>query len=185
MFELLALTGGFWFFLFVIFVLVIGVVSTEFDSFFGGGITLILLGAGAQFLFDIPVWSSIVANPFLVIAGLVAYIAVGITYGVYFRYADYIRKSANYIKHDWEEFKKKHPGASNDDFRKSSYYSSYTPSKNSDKIAAWVMLWPWGVFWDLCHKPIRWVYNNMYSFTGRLLDNVGARVSDRILNEKK
>jgi hypothetical protein len=107
MFELLALTGGFWFFLFVIFVLVIGVVSTEFDSFFGGGITLILLGAGAQFLFDIPVWSSIVANPFLVIAGLVAYIAVGITYGVYFRYADYIRKSANYIKHDWEEFKKK------------------------------------------------------------------------------
>ena len=185
MFEMLALTGGFWFFLFVMFILVVGVVSTEIDSFFGGAITLIFLAAGSQFLFGYPVWASIVANPLLVVVGVVAYVAVGIVYGVYFRYADFLRKRADNIKQSWDSFKKKNANATHDDFRNAYEYKDYTPSANSDKIIAWVMLWPWGVFWDLCHKPIRWVYNNMYSFTGQLLDRVGAKISDRILNEKK
>ena len=185
MFEALALTGGFWFFLFVIFILVAGVVSTELDSFFGGGLTLILLAGGSQFLFGVPVWASIVANPFLVVAGLVAYATAGIVYGVYFRYADFLRKEADNIKRDWNRYQKQYPNDTRENFRDSEFYRDYAPYRNKDRIVAWVMLWPWGVFWDLCHKPFRWIYNNMYTFTGKLLDRVSAKISDRIIDEKK
>lgn len=192
MFEALALLGGFWFFLFVIFILAAGILCAEFNNFFGAGATLVGLAAGSQFLFGIPVWSSIIENPFLVIVGIVAYAAIGMFYAIVFRYADYLRKNKHNIRAAWGDFqvsyKKGHGEDSNptrEEFRKSLQYRDFTPSYNSEKITAWVMMWPWAVFWDLCHKPVRWVYNNMYSFAGRMLDAVGARISDKILNEKE
>lgn len=184
MFEALALTGGFWFFLFVVFVIITGIVSNEMDSFFGGGLTLVLLAGGSQFLFGIPVWASIVANPFLVILGIVAYTAIGIAYGVFVRYAEFLNDNADKIKSKWNSFLRENPAATTEEFRKSSYYRDFTPSHNAEKIVLWVTLWPWGALWDLSHKPIRYVYNNMYGLTGRLLDSVGARISDRIINRK-
>ncbi len=185
MFEAIALTGGFWFFLFVVFVLIAGIVSNEMDSFFGGGLTLVMLAGGSQFLFGIPVWSSIVANPFLVILGIVVYTAIGIAYGVFIRYAEFLNDNADRIKSHWNEYRRDNPNATTEDFRKSSYYRNYTPSFNADKIVLWVTLWPWGALWDLSHKPIRYVYNNLYGLTGRLLDAVGARISDRIINNDR
>lgn len=190
MFELFALVGGFWFFLFVVAIFACGIWSAETDNYFGGALTLIALALGAQFLFDIPVFSSIVANPLLLIVGVVAYIGIGLAYAVFYRYADFLKKNAHDIKMDWEnfqhEYKKQHGKDSNptrEQYRSSSYYNRFTPKHNADRIAAWVMMWPWAVFWDLCHRPIRWTYNNMYTFAGRALDTVGARVSDKILDK--
>lgn len=184
MFEALALIGGFWFFVFVVFVLGLGIVSNEFDSFFGGAVTLVVLAAGAQ-AFDVPVWQSIVANPLLVIVGLLVYTAIGIIYAVYIRYANFLHKRADDIKSSWKRFQQNNPKTTHDDFRRSSEYKQYTPAYNATKIMSWCMMWPWGVLWDLSHKPVRWIYNNMYSVTSHLLERVSNRISDKILNEKK
>lgn len=184
----MALAGGFWFFLFVVLVLGFGIVSAELDNVYGGIITLVFLTVGAQTILGIPVFQAIVANPLLIIVGIILYIVAGFVYGIMFRYSDFLNKNSDRITEKWETFVKEHKGPgepSRDDFRNSYEYRTYSPSANADRITAWVMLWPWGVFWDLCHKPIRWVYNNTYTFAGKLLDKVSARVSDRILDKVK
>ena len=192
MFELFALVGGFWFFLFVIAIFACGIWSAETDNYFGGAATLVILALGSQFLFGIPVFAAILANPLLLIVGVVAYIGIGLAYAVLYRYADFLRKKSVSITSSWGDFqisyKKQHGKDSTPtraDFRESQSYREYTPKYNADRIAAWVMMWPWAVFWDLSHKPIRWVYNNMYTFAGRALDRVGAKVSDKILDNQQ
>jgi hypothetical protein len=192
MFELglFALVGGFWFFLFIIAVFACGIWSAEYDNMFGGSFTLVALAAGAQFLFGIPVYQTILANPLLLVVGVVAYIGIGLAYAVMYRYADYLRRHASQIKRKWEEFQLSHQKThgkdttpTRSDFRNSYSYQEYAPKYNADRIAAWVMMWPWAVFWDLSHKPLRFMYNNMYSLAGKALDRVGATVSDKILDK--
>ena len=191
MFELFALVGGFWFFLFVIAIFACGIWSAETDNMFGGALTLLALAAGAQFLFGIPVFGAILANPLLLIVGVVAYIGIGLAYAVMYRYADYLRRHAYQIKMKWSEFQLSHQKThgkdttpTRSDFRNSYSYQEYAPKYNADRIAAWVMMWPWAVFWDLSHKPLRFVYNNMYTLAGKALDRVGARVSEKILDKQ-
>jgi len=191
MFEFFALLGGFWFFLFVLAIFACGILSAETDNMFGGAITLVLLAIGADVLFGYPVFSLILANPLLLIVGVVAYIAVGLAYAVMYRYADFLKRRAGDIKMKWGDFqisyKKEHgkdATPTRDQFRNSSTYTEFTPKYNADRIAAWVMMWPWAVFWDLSHKPLRFMYNNMYTFAGKALDRVGARVSDKILDKE-
>jgi hypothetical protein len=191
MFELFALVGGFWFFLFVIAIFACGIISAEHDNMFAGASTIIVLALGAQFLFGIPVFGSIIANPLLLVVGVVAYIGIGLAYAVLYRYSDYLTRKAVNIKMKWGDFqiafKKEHGNAvtpTRDDFRNSYSYREFTPKYNADRIAAWVMMWPWAVFWDLSHKPLLWLYNNLYSLAGRSLDRVGARVSDKILDKQ-
>lgn len=191
MFETLALLGGFWFFLFVVVVLAAGILCAEFDSFFGAAATLIVGLISLDILFGYAVWQSIVANPFVVVLYLAAYTAIGLAYGIFFRYADFLKKKKESVKRAWGDYQleyRKTNGADStptrEGFRESYKYKEFTPSYNSDRIAAWVMLWPWAVFWDLCHKPFRFIYDNLYTFAGRMLDAVGARVSNKILDEK-
>jgi hypothetical protein len=190
MFELFALVGGFWFFLFVIAIFVCGIWSAEYDNMFGGTFTLVALAAGAEFLFNVPVIATILANPLLLVGGVVAYIGVGMAYAVLYRYVDFLRQRASSIKLAWGEFQiaykkdndtKGEP--TRDMFRQSYQYQAYSPKYNADRIAAWVMMWPWAVFWDLSHKPIRWVYDTMYKFASRVLEKVSARVSNNILDK--
>ena len=182
MFESLALIGGFWFFLLAIAFLVAGIVSAECDNLWGACLTLILLAGTSELLFDIPILASISQNPILIVAGLAAYIVVALLYAVFYRYPCFLRNKAESITQEWINFLSKHPGETRDAFRLSTYYHRYTPSYNADRISTWALLWPWAIFWDLCHKPARWVYNTLYALAGRMLDNVGSKVSDSIID---
>lgn len=185
MFELLGLVGGFWFFLFVVACLVAGIVSNEMDNFFGGALTITFLAFGLQLFFGIPILQSIIANPLFIFLGLFVYTAVGVVYGVLFRYKDFLKEHKDGIKDSWKEYEGTTSHPTEEGFLKSYRYSEFSPSHNADRITAWILLWPWGVFWDLCHKPARFIYNNMHSFVGRMLDKVGMKVTKDIINEKK
>ena len=191
MFELFALVGGFWFFLFTVAIFACGIWSAEYDNMFTGTCTLVALAAGAQFLFGIPVIAAVLANPLLLVVGVVAYIGIGLAYAVMYRYADFLMQRTSDIKMDWGTFQIAYKGdndtsgdPTHEEFRASPNYVKYSPKYNADRIAAWAMMWPWAVFWDLTHKPIRWVYNTMYTFAGRMLEKVSTRVSDKILDQK-
>jgi hypothetical protein len=182
MFESLALIGGFWFFLIAIAVLAGGIISAECDNLWGAGLTLALLAGTSELLFNIPVLASIAANPLLVGVGLAAYTAVALLYAVFYRYAAFLRSNSYEIADSWSTFQKKNVTGTREDFRQSEHYRRYTPLYNVDRISTWALLWPWAMFWDLCHKPARWFYDTMYSLAGRMLNAVGARVSDGIID---
>jgi hypothetical protein len=181
--ETMAIMGGLWFFLFVAAIVVIGVVSAEIDNIFAAVITLILLIGGAQFIFAIPVGVAVFANPLIVIFGMVVYTVVGLGYAVFFRYVEYLNSQAELIRRYALDFYRQHKDATEDDFLDSEQYSRFTPSANVDKITAWVILWPWALLWDICSKPTTWIYNMVYSLAGVMLDNVGKRVTKKILKK--
>ena len=182
MLETLALVGGFWFFLLVVFILAVGIISSEFDSILGGIVTFILLAVA---LFYSGALSAIAGTPLLVILGLIVYVAAGFAYAILIRYPDYLQKYATYIQRDWEVFQENRSGdtVTREDFYSSSAYSEYTPKYNADRITAWVALWPWSLVWDLTHKPVRWLHKKLYNLAGEMLDRIGKRVFNRILDD--
>lgn len=184
MLETMALIGGFWFFVFMIFIIGLGIVAESFDSLLGATITFIITLMGLQFLFGIPVWASIAANPLVLVLVLAMYIATGLCYAIIYKYPHFLKNNEDDIKREWNKFSNQTEPATKEDFMNSSYYIRYTPSQNADRITAWVVLWPWGLLWDLISKPTTWLYNNIYSLAGKLLDSVGKKFLDRILKNK-
>jgi hypothetical protein len=191
MFEFLGLLGGFWFFCFVALVFALGIISAEFDSTFGGIVTMFMLLFGGQFLFDIPIWQTIVDKPILILFAIVVYISLGVIYTVAYRFSRWLNSRSVEIKSNWNSFSKlyerDHKGEypSGDEFRNSLSYSKFKPSANADLITTWIMLWPWAVFWDLCNRPIRYAYRNTRATVARMLDRVGAETTESIIRGDK
>lgn len=189
MFELFASVGGFGFFVLMMFVIAVGVVSAEFDSILGAMATFIFLAGATMIMGYWPSMPTVAENLFMIFAGLIAYIVVGLVYGVWYRYAGWLKSRKDSIQVEYNrfvgEYKKKNNGdyPSNDEFRGSSHYELFTPLYNADRIATWVALWPWAVFWDLCHKPIRFVYNAAYDIAAKALASVSRRISDKIIDD--
>lgn len=189
MFELFASVGGFGFFIVMMLVVAVGVVSAEFDSVLGVIVTFVVLAGTMVFMGYWPSVSTLWENLLMIAAGIFAYIGIGLVYGVLYRYAGWLKSRKDSIQVDYNrfvaEYKKKNNGdyPSNDEFRDSFHYETFTPLYNADKIATWVSLWPWAVFWDLCHKPIRFVYNTAYDIAVKALASVSRRISDKIIDD--
>jgi len=186
MFELIALTGGFWFFCFVIFILGLGIISAEMDSFLGACMTIALMALGAELLFSIPMLATIVANPLWIVLYILVYFVIGSAYGIFYRYPNWLKDRSESIGDQWLRYKYECDGkgkvASPSDFRTHKYYDMFRPKNNVDVITTWIVLWPWALFWDLCHKPVRWFYNIVYTSIGKMLDTVGNNTTDTIIN---
>lgn len=171
MFEMLALLGGFWFFILVVIVFAAGAASCEYDSIAGGIITAILLIGGLQLL-GYSIFSTIIASPFVVFLLLFGYIAAGAAYAVMYRYPKYLYKNRQDIERaykDWEKAGSERP------FESSHHFRDFSPGSNIERITSWVMLWPWGALWDLSHRPFIWFYNTVYKAIGKVLDRVAKR----------
>lgn len=183
MFETLALLGGFWFFVFVILVLGIGIVSSEFDSTIGGIITLVLLFSGLYLFGYFPIQTAI-STPLAILVISILYITVGFAYAILYRYPNYLNDHQDIIQDKWQNFlKESGENSTREDFYNNYRYCEFLPSQNVDRISAWITLWPWGVFWDLSHKPFRWTYRKLYHLAGNMLDSVSKRVFNRIIDK--
>lgn len=184
MFEMMALAGGFWFFLFMVAVLVGGVIVSEMDSFFAGTVTFVLTLAGLQ-MFGYPILASILGNPIFLLIFLGIYVAAGSAYAVFYRYPRFLKKNDTHIKDRYKQYLRSQSLVDNDEafdaFVDSPDYSKYRPGNNKDAIANWVLMWPWALFWDLLHRPIIWAYDNMYVGIGAALERVGKSVTRKIV----
>lgn len=189
MFELFASVGGFGFFVVMMFIIAVGVISAESDSVVGAVVTFVFLAGTMVFMGHWPSASTLWENLLMIAAGMIAYIGIGLVYGVLYRYAGWLKTEKVYVQVEYKrfvsEYTKKNNGdyPSNDEFRDSSHYEPFTPLYNADRIAIWVVLWPWAVFWDLCHKPIRFVYNTAYDIAAKALASVSRRISDKIIDD--
>jgi len=187
--ENLALTafvggfGGAWFAMFMLFFIVVGVIANEMDSFWMGVGTLLVGLAAMEWLFQIPVWASIAANPLMLVLYAAVYLAVGSLYTGVWSWPNYIKDRADHIKMDYGSFlnkrKLKGDADSFEEFLDSSEYR-YTASKNKDRLAAWVLMWPFGLIWDLSHRPARWLWNNVYAVLGTTFERVSKNTARKI-----
>ncbi len=187
--ENLALTafmggfGGAWFAIFMLVFIVVGVISNEMDSFWMGAATLLVGFFSMEFFFSIPVWASIAANPFMLAVYVVVYLAIGSLYTGVWSWPDYIRKRADNIKMDYGSFlnlnKKAGTTVNFEDFLNSNDYR-YSARKNKDRLAAWVIMWPFGLVWDLSHRPAIWIWDSVYTVLGSTFENVSKNTARKI-----
>ena len=166
-------------------VLVIGIASIEYDNWYGGFVSFLAVGVAAQWWFQVPVWATVLANPMLGIAALVAYILVGLAYATMIRFPRWIRACEPRIQSAWEDYVRRNPtDHSEEAFRESYSFRDFTASHNGDRIASWAVLWPWGVAWDLVNRPVRFIYRNLHTLFSRILASVERRAIRRVVVKK-
>ncbi len=159
---------------------VLGIASVEWDNWFGGFVTFVGTLAVVQWWFALPVWATIVANPLLIVGAVVAYVIIGLSYATLIRFPRWISACAPQISRLWDDYVKANPtDYSHDGFRQSYRFREYTASWNSDRIASWAIMWPWGLAWDLVNRPVRMVYRHIY----RAFEGVLARVERRAIEQ--
>ena len=180
--------GGVWFALFVLLFIVCGIFSAETDSFFTGTATFVLGLAGLDLMFGYPVWETVVSNPLSILLFLAIYIAAGSAYAGLWRWVRYIKEHSEDINNSFLRWAREaRKDAQPDDFETylDSDYYAYKASKHKDKLAAWVLLWPFGLLWDLMHRPARWVFNTVYNNLGTLFDKIGKHTARSIQGKSK
>ena len=184
MIELIALTGGFWFLAFIGLIIVTGIVASELDNFSLGTGTFIVALIGAQVLFDMPVWSVISGNPLSLVIFLIAFTAVGAIYTALWRWPEFLRDNSNSILSDYEYSQKSKKAITFDEYLHTDYYK-FKASKHKDRLATWVITWPFSLVWELARKPIKYVYNLVYDTLGTTFEHIGTRVARRIHERSK
>lgn len=209
MFELMLISaGGLWLGLFSLILFGSLVWASESDSFFLGTAVILIGAVIAQFVFSIPVWATIVANPLMLIVYLAVYVAAGALYAGMWRLPGYIRKHSDVIQRDYTSWKDtktrdqerswrntirdkvtgpeedpKPVDVSFDTFLNSDHYR-FSVRKNKDRVASWVLLWPAGVTWELMHKPFIWMWESVYYGLGDVFERINRDSARKILEEK-
>lgn len=183
--ELITLLGGVWFLVFFGFIFIVGVIASEIDNFTLGTTTFIVAMIGAQTLFDVPVWATISDNPLSLVLFLAAFIVVGVIYTALWRWPEFLRDNAKQINADYVDCNRRSADkVSFDEYLNSNYYS-FTASKHKDRLATWIITWPFSMVWELSRKPIKYAYNLVYIVVGAAFENIGTSVARRIHERHK
>ena len=185
----LAAAGGTWFAIFVLLIFILGIATSEFDSFFGGMITLIIGLLGLDFIFGYPIIQSIIGNPLIILLSGAIYIAIGSAYTAIWKWPDYIRSKSDNIESNYKSWKKRRLSDNEpctfEDFLESDGYSYYVASNNKNKLSTWVLMWPFSMFWEVSRKPAIWAFNTSYKMLGNMFEIVGKNTARKIHKTKK
>lgn len=180
--------GGAWLAIFMLAFVVVGVIANELDSFFMGAATLLVGFVGLQWIFGLPIWQTVAANPFVLILYVAVYVAIGALITGLWSWPNYIREHADNIKYAFEEHVRAQKRGGHevtfDQFLVSISYP-YKASKNKDRLAAWVLMWPFGLLWDLIHRPARWIWNVAYFGLGDVFETISKNTARKVYERSK
>ena len=120
---------------------------------------------------------------------IIAYVLAGSAYAIWYRYPRFLKSNQDAIRESYDKFLKSKNLDENDQsyeaFLDDEAYLRYRPGKNLNSIFNWVLMWPWGLAWDLLHRPIVYTYNTMYAWIGSGLESVGKWQTRRILSASR
>lgn len=196
MFEAMLISaGGLWLGLFGLVVFGSLIWASEVDSFVLGSAVILLSAVIAQFVFSIPIWATLVANPLMLILYVAVYVAVGSVYAAMWKLPNYIKKNSADINSEytsWKETQTKKGWGSKenkvddsfDTFLDSPYYT-YSVKHNKDRVASWVLLWPASLTWELMHKPFIWLWDSVYYGLGKAFEKINRDQAKKILEERQ
>ena len=194
MFEAMLISaGGLWLGLFGLLVLSGILWASSVDSFILGSAVIFVSLVVAQFLFAIPVWAALTANPFMMIVYVVFYGAIGAVYTALWRLPKYIKRNADHIQRDydrWKEDQQKWNRKLHDEVRDTSFEAflnsndyRYSVKNNKDRVASWVLLWPTSLTWELIHQPFVFIWDNVYYGLGKVFEKINHDQAKKILEK--
>lgn len=154
--------------------------ATEEGTLIGALVALAASLLGFQFMFGIDVFGAIYSNPLLIIVAGVIHLILGAVYTGFWKFPDALSKvSQGKIDHEWGRFK-----GSKEEFARSSSNPLH-PKNFLEEISAWILFWPFGAAWDLLHRPIRWLWKNVYKAIATWMDRISLRFTmDRVKDDK-
>lgn len=191
--AMLISAGGLWLGLFGLLVLSGILWASSVDSFILGTAVIFVSLVVAQFLFAIPVWAALTANPFMMIVYVVFYGAIGAVYTALWRLPKYIKRNADHIQRDydrWKEDQEKWNRKLHDEARDTSFQAflnsndyRYSVKNNKDRVASWVLLWPTSLTWELIHQPFVFIWDNVYYGLGKVFEKINHDQAKKILEK--
>lgn len=191
--AMLISAGGLWLGLFGLLVLSGILWASSVDSFILGTAVIFVSLVVAQFLFAIPVWAALTANPFMMIVYVVFYGAIGAVYTALWRLPKYIKRNADHIQRDydrWKEDQEKWNRKLHDEVRDTSFEAflnsndyRYSVKNNKDRVASWVLLWPTSLTWELIHQPFVFIWDNVYYGLGKVFEKINHDQAKKILEK--
>lgn len=165
----------------ILLLLGIGVLATEFDILLIATANVFLTVFTLDLLLDMNIWGLVTANPLVTVALAIGYIFVGVGYALLIKYPRFLKRSAYQIECEWKSYCKTTEEPSEDEFRDSVYFLRYTLAKISDKVAAWTIMWPSGVVWDLINRPVRMVYRVAINSLSTTVNMLVKRIVSQII----
>jgi hypothetical protein len=169
--EFLGMIGGLWFILFVVAVFSGGLWASYTEEPFWAVATFAITIFISSAVFKFPSLSMILENPFLLVLFALVFVSCGALYTVLVKYPRYLREKSTTINDKYSVFlsknKKDNTAESKEEFMDSPEYKQFMPMNNKARITNWMMMWPWGVSWDLLNRPIVWIYNESYNLIGK------------------
>jgi hypothetical protein len=170
--------------IFILAAISIAIFAAESDNFIFTTTTIIATFATLDVVFGVPIWATILTNPLTIIMFIFAYVIVGAIYTAIWRWPEFLRERVISIQDSYACWAKSHKDSTKQDFVNSHSYSQYTASYNSEKLANWVLAWPFSLAWELARKPTIWLWNSTYELLGNMFERVGKRVTNKILQDK-
>lgn len=180
--------SGVWFALFVLLFIVSGIFSAETDSFFAGSLTFIIGLSSLDLFFNFPVWETVVSNPLSILLFLGLYVVAGSVYAGFWRWTRFIKEHSDVINDGfvrWSKSENKQRTSENFELYLESSSYHFSASNHKQKFATWIMLWPFGLLWDLAHRPARWLFNTLYFNLGTIFDKIGKRTARNLQGKFK
>lgn len=178
MFELIALLGGFWFIVFILFITALGIYATETDSFLLGTGSFIIALLGAEVLFNKPVWATIYSDYGTIIVYLGLFGLAGAVYTALWRWPEFLRSNAKYINSSYESYHKKYEGTFAEYLKSNSY--EFTASRHSHRLTTWIITWPFSLLWELLRKPMKYLGKTIYTALSTTFERIGSYTATRI-----
>jgi len=164
-----------------------GVLSIETDSMLMSVATIIIGALTLQFGFNIAIWSFVAANFILLMSLLFLYAGVGAVYTAIWRWPEYIRMNKVHVMHNYTTWSRLRPktGSDNsfDTFLNSDAYE-FNAGSHKERLANWVIMWPFSMSWEIARKPTKWIYKTLFSVLGDMFQSISHRTARNIHNKE-
>jgi hypothetical protein len=179
----MAAASGTWFAIFALIFMASGIFASRTESMIIGA-SLIVIGVGlTNFMFGVPIFESIMANPFNTLFGLLIYVSIGALYTAFWRWPRYIKLQRYNIEDRFIRWKSSNKGVFAE-FLESYDYIQFTASRNKDRLASYVLMWPFSLTWELIQRPFIILHEIVYVYLGGAFDKIGKYYATK-MHEKK
>lgn len=161
---------------------VAGIFAAEMDSALMSVATFVIGLLALNYVFEISVFATFIANPLWIVGAVVLYVAAGAAYTALWRWPEFIRKNKDHIMRDYADWAKNRDDNKDNSFDAflNSYQYKFNASEHKERLGTWVGMWPFSMTWELARKPAIWVWNTSYKSLGELFQRIGQRTARKL-----
>lgn len=171
-----------WLLMFGGIVTAVGIHSHESEQSWSFLLSFIISFLVLQFMFGIDLWGAVVSNPLTIFGLVLVYFFCGAVWVLLWKWPRYcerivskVRGAAIHSYHLNDTDTK-----TEDQARKKIAEDQLSIDENLERITAWIVAWPFGLFWSLLRDPITWLAKTWASMIGSSLKRIAERAVSKL-----